>query len=80
MIIRDLEHYEIGSQINQIEQLEGGFAFTLFSAAGIAVGPNVVSLTDINIITQDGAGQGNSVSGFSIVHQSVASSQPIPVG
>jgi hypothetical protein len=69
MIIRDLEHYEIGSQVNQIEQVEGGFASTALSIDAVALGLNVASVGVIDVITTSGP---VSVSGFSFDYAAVA--------
>ena len=43
MIIRDLEHYVIGSQANYIEQIRGGLATAVATLDTVASGPQGAS-------------------------------------
>ena len=83
MIIRDLEHYEVGSQVNQFEEIEGAsWGFLELSVDNLTVGPFTGVESFIETINQT---VGNptifggvlTTTGFSVRISSVASFAPV---
>lgn len=82
MIIRDLEHYEIGSQVNQFEEIEGGaFGFLFVTFDTITTGSFTAVQGSADTINEEGnlATGTPTVTGFSFVLQSFTSSEPFEI-
>lgn len=82
MIIRDLEHAEIVTNLKDFKVIEGSrFAFLSASFNNITIGRFSATQATIDTISQQGEPEAGtpSISGFSFAIQSFASSEPFVI-
>lgn len=82
MIIRDIEHYEIGSKVNQFEKIEGAWGFLELSIDNLTVGPftgveSFIESINQTVPTSPKSGAFMTTTGFSFRLSSVASFAPV---
>lgn len=83
MIICDLEHYEIDSQVNQIKKLKGGFfGFIVTDWAFLSNGFFTAAESKIDVLNQQGDPFTGlpTTTGFEFKLSSMVSSMPINIG